>query len=219
MNILITGAARGIGLALCQLYHSQGHQVWATCRTASEELLAAGVNVIENIDVCAEDATAKIKQALAGNQLDVLVNNAGYLANDSVEAIDYAELDKQWQVNAVAPLRISLGLLGSLKPQAKIAFISSIMASMSNNDMGGSYGYRMSKAALNAAGKSLAVDLKEQGISVGLLHPGWVTTALTGMTGHIGPDEVALQLAERIEQISLENSGTFWHAEGEVLPW
>lgn len=219
MNILITGAARGIGLSLVKHYLAKGHTVWAACRNASDELKATTAKVVENIDVTQADSIEQLKAGLAGNRIDVLINNAGFLANDDWQNIDYALLDQQWQVNAVAPLRVSLGLLSVLAKNAKIALVSSIMASMTKNDMGGSYGYRMSKAALNAAGKSLALDLKEQGISVGLLHPGWVTTEMTGMTGNIGPDEVAVQLAERIAGFNLENTGTFWHAEGGVLPW
>lgn len=219
MNIVITGAARGIGLSMVRHYLSQGATVYATCRTASDALIASQAVVIENIDVTQEAAVASIKAALGANKIDLLINNAGFLANDNKDNLDYALLDQQWHVNAVAPLRVSLGLLECLADNAKIALVSSIMASMTKNDMGGSYGYRMSKAALNAAGKSLAIDLKEQGIAVGLLHPGWVTTEMTGMTGTIGPDEVAVQLADRIAGFTLENSGTFWHAEGEVLPW
>lgn len=219
MNIVITGAARGIGLSMVRHYLSQGATVYATCRSASDALKASQAVVIENIDVTEETAIAKIKAALGANKIDLLINNAGFLANDNKDKLDYALLDQQWRVNAVAPLRVSLGLLECLADNAKIALVSSIMASMTKNDMGGSYGYRMSKAALNAAGKSLAIDLKEKGITVGLLHPGWVTTEMTGMTGTIGPDKVAVQLAERIADFTLENSGTFWHAEGEILPW
>ena len=93
------------------------------------------------------------------------------------------------------------------------------MGSIADNDSGGRYGYRMSKAALNAAGKSLSVDLKPRGIAVGILHPGFVQTGMTEGRGHITPAEAAGRLIQRMDELDLENTGTFWHSDGSVLPW
>ena len=93
------------------------------------------------------------------------------------------------------------------------------MGSIADNDSGGSYGYRMSKAALNSAGVSLAKDLHPHGIAVAILHPGYVRTEMTGNSGLIDVDESVTGLLKRIDELSLENSGTFWHTNGEVLPW
>ncbi|NOQ76903.1 MAG: SDR family oxidoreductase, partial [Methylococcaceae bacterium] len=90
---------------------------------------------------------------------------------------------------------------------------------MADNDSGGSYGYRMSKAAVNAAGKSLAIDLKPQGIAVAILHPGWVKTDMTGYGGLIDTHESVAGLLERMNELTLENTGGFWHINGERLPW
>ena len=100
-----------------------------------------------------------------------------------------------------------------------MALITSRMGSIADNDSGGSYGYRMSKSALNAAGKSLALDLASAGIAVGLFHPGWVSTDMTNHNGQISAEQSASMLLARIDRLNQENSGTFWHANGEVLPW
>jgi NAD(P)-dependent dehydrogenase (short-subunit alcohol dehydrogenase family) len=102
---------------------------------------------------------------------------------------------------------------------SKIANITSRMGSIADNDSGGRYGYRASKAALNAFGKSLAVDLKPRGIAVAQLHPGYVKTRMVNFGGLISPEESARGLAERIANLTLENTGSFWHSNGEELPW
>jgi NAD(P)-dependent dehydrogenase (short-subunit alcohol dehydrogenase family) len=101
----------------------------------------------------------------------------------------------------------------------KIALITSRMGSIADNGSGGYYGYRMSKAALNAAGMSMARDLRGAGIAVAILHPGFVRTDMTGGNGSVEPDQAARQLCDRIEALTLETTGTFWHANGQVLPW
>ena len=93
------------------------------------------------------------------------------------------------------------------------------MGSIADNDSGGSYGYRMSKAALNAAGASLAIDLRPRGISVAILHPGYVRTEMTGNAGLIDADESVSGLLKRIDELTPDNSGSFWHSNGDVLPW
>jgi NAD(P)-dependent dehydrogenase (short-subunit alcohol dehydrogenase family) len=93
------------------------------------------------------------------------------------------------------------------------------MGSIGDNGSGGSYGYRMSKAALNAAGVSLARDLAGAGVAVAILHPGYVRTDMTGNHGNVDAETSAAQLVDRIDALTLATSGTFWHANGEVLPW
>ncbi len=121
-------------------------------------------------------------------------------------------------MNAIGTLRLTHALLPLMKSGGKIAIITSRMGSIDDNTSGGSYGYRMSKVAVSMAGKSLSVDLKPQGISVAILHPGLVSTRMTNFTG-ISPEESAKNLLARIDELNLENTGTFWHAKGEVLPW
>ena len=133
------------------------------------------------------------------------------------EAVD--RIERQFRVNALGPLLTVHAFAETLASGAKVALITSRMGSMADNTSGGSYGYRMSKAALNAAGRSLANDLASRGIAVGLLHPGYVRTDMTGGRGDVEPAEAAARLVERIDDLSTANSGTFRHANGEELPW
>ena len=118
-----------------------------------------------------------------------------------------------------APLLLTHTLLPNLDAGAKIALITSRMGSIADNGSGSYYGYRMSKAALNAAGKSLALDLQQRGIAVAILHPGMVSTRMINFQGDVEPKDAAIGLAHRIEELNLKNSGSFWHANGESLRW
>ncbi|MFZ9951300.1 MAG: SDR family oxidoreductase, partial [Vulcanococcus sp.] len=118
------------------------------------------------------------------------------------------------------PLQLAQALLPQLRNGSKLALMTSRMGSIDDNSSGGSYGYRMSKVALNMAGKSLAIDLKPRGIAVAILHPGLVRTRMVAFNPQgISPEQAVRGLLERIDGLSLETSGTFWHANGEVLPW
>ncbi len=218
-TVLITGANRGIGLALAKAYQNKGYQVTAACRRSSEALDAIGVQIIEGIDVALPDAAHWLKDALHDTHLDLLINNAGILRDEQLGQLDFTSIEQQINVNAVAPLRITEALLSKLVPGSKVAFITSRMGSIADNTSGGRYGYRMSKCALNSAAVSLAHDLSPRDISVALLHPGLVGTEMIGGHGNITPDEAASQLSQRIDELEPSNSGTFWHANGEILPW
>lgn len=216
---LITGANRGIGLELCKQLEAKGFDVIGACRNSSPELDALGIRVETGVDVTSDDAVQKLAKKLDGVTIDLLVQNAGILSSESLDDLDFDRIRKQFEVNAIGPLRVTKALLPKLGKGAKIALITSRMGSIADNGSGGMYGYRMSKAALNMAGSSLALDLKDRGIAVALLHPGFVRTRMTGHNGTIGPDESAKGLIERIEGMTLDNSGSFWHANGDELPW
>ncbi|MBD3897625.1 SDR family oxidoreductase [Halomonas sp. ML-15] len=218
-TVLITGANRGVGLALAQHYHREGWQVIGVCRSASAELAEVAERVIEGIDVTREADVAGLAESLDGTRLDLLINNAGLLRDEQLGAIDFDTIREQMEINAYAPLRVAEALLPCLGEGSKIANITSRMGSIADNDSGGRYGYRASKAALNAFGKSLAVDLAPRGIAVVQLHPGYVQTRMVNFGGLISPDEAAAGIAARIEALSLETSGSFWHSNGEPLPW
>ncbi|NQZ56675.1 MAG: SDR family oxidoreductase [Lentisphaeraceae bacterium] len=218
-NVVLTGANRGIGLALVQQYLADDYQVWATCRQTSSELTQTQARVIEDIDLSTVDFPKKLQAALKGVQIDLLINNAGIFQNEMLGNIDYEALQKQFTVNAIAPLKVTEALLPQLNTNAKIALITSRMGSIGDNTSGGYYGYRMSKTALNSAGQSLAQDLKEQGISLAILHPGFVQTDMVGHQGDISTETAATRLKQVIENLSLENTGTFWHSNGSELPW
>ena len=168
---------------------------------------------------CDAQALAQLADTLGGKSIDLLINNAGIFLNETLGKIDYDNIQQQFLINAEAPLRVTEALLGNLNTGAKIAFITSRMGSIADNGSGGYYGYRMSKAALNAAAMSLARDLKPRGIAVAILHPGFVQTAMVNFGGDISADESAQRLRQRIEGLTLDNSGTFWHSNGDVLPW
>jgi NAD(P)-dependent dehydrogenase (short-subunit alcohol dehydrogenase family) len=218
-NVVITGANRGIGLELCRVLVSRGDSVTALCRAPSAELQALPVTIHDGFDVTDAAAVAGFARAPTPNSIDLLINNAGILSSQSLENMDFDSMRRQFEVNALGPLRVTHALLQALRNGAKIALITSRMGSIADNDSGGSYGYRMSKAALNIAGKSLAIDLESRGIAVAILHPGYVRTDMTSHSGLIDPEESAAGLIERIDELTLETSGSFWHTNGELLPW
>jgi NAD(P)-dependent dehydrogenase (short-subunit alcohol dehydrogenase family) len=216
---LITGANRGIGFSLAKLLKNRGDTVVAACRRGTPELTALGVEVADGVDVTSDKSLNILAEKLKGRSLDVLINNAGLLSHERLEDLDFAAIQKQMEVNAYGPLRVTQKLSGLLKQGSKVALITSRMGSIADNTSGGAYGYRMSKAALNAAGKSLAHDLASRGVSVAILHPGYVKTEMTNHHGSVEPDDAAAALLERIAELSLATTGTFWHANGSVLPW
>jgi len=218
-HVVITGANRGIGLELARHYQAEGWRVTGTCRATSPELEKVASQVFDGIDVTSQKSIERLVTALHGQTIDLLINNAGLMQDDNLGGIDLDSLRLQMETNAFAPLRISEALLPNLQAGSKIANITSRMGSIADNDSGGRYGYRASKAAFNALGRSMAIDLKERGISVAQLHPGFVKTRMVNFGGLITPEESVAGLAAIIEALNLENSGKFWHSNSEELPW
>jgi NAD(P)-dependent dehydrogenase (short-subunit alcohol dehydrogenase family) len=218
-HVVITGANRGIGLELAQHYQRENWRVTGVCRESSAELDAVADQVIRGIDVTSKQQIDKLAATLSGQTIDLLINNAGLLQDDVLGSIDYDSIRQQMEINAYAPLRICEALLPNLQAGSKIANITSRMGSIADNDSGGRYGYRASKAALNAFGKSLAVDLQPRGIAVAQLHPGYVKTRMVNFGGLITTRESVEGLVKLIDKLNLENSGSFWHSNGEELPW
>ncbi len=221
-TILVTGANRGIGLALAKQYSTRGDDVIGVCRESSDALTATGARVEVGVDVTDGVALAALAQRLGEKRIDVLICNAGILSKESLGDIDedgFERMRRQFEVNALGPLRTVQALSGHLAKGAKVGIVTSRMASVSDNGSGGYYGYRASKAAVNAIGKSLALDLKDRGIAVILLHPGYVATEMVGGSGDISPDAAAAQLVERLDELTLAQTGSFRHAKGGELPW
>lgn len=226
-NVVITGANRGIGLELAKHYRELDYTVIGICRETSEELDEVADMVISDIDVRSEDSIAMVAEVLAstlissdsGQKIDILINNAGVFMNETLEDMNFDSIQTQLEINAIAPLRVTYAFQSMLWEGSKVAMITSRMGSVSDNGSGAYYGYRASKAALNALGKSLAIDLKPKGIAVALLHPGFVQTRMVGFNGDITPVQAAAGLAQRIEELNLDNTGSFWHSNGELLPW
>lgn len=217
--IFVTGASRGIGLALCALHAARGDHVFAAVRQPSAALQALPVSILDGVDMLDPASIAALPARLADVRLDRLMLNAGALGEETLGSLDAVSIQRQFEVNALGPLRTVDALRGRLAPRAKIGLVTSRMGSIQDNASGGYYGYRMSKAALNAAGRSLAHDLRPLGASVFLLHPGFVRTAMTGGQGDRSPEEAAAMLAARMDALGPEDSGSFWHANGTPLPW
>ncbi len=219
-NYLITGANRGIGLELVRQLKDRGEDIIATCRSSSSELNSLSVRVENDIDITSGDSVIKLREKLKDTKVDVLIQNAGIAEFNSLSNLDPQSIVNQFEVNALSPLCFVHTMLSHLSKYSKIILISSRMGSIEDNTSGGSYGYRMSKVALCMAGKSLSIDLKPKNISVAILHPGLVSTRMTGFTSNgIQPKESVKGLIKRIDELTLENTGTFWHSNGEILPW
>ncbi len=217
---LVVGANRGIGLEICRQLQGRGEQVIAACRTPGADLAGLGATVISDIDVAHPDSARRLAEKLRGVELDWLVHNAGILTSETLEDLDFARILTQFEVNTLGPLRVIHALLdaGNLKAGSKIGIVSSRVGSLGDNASGGNYGYRISKAAVNMAGVNLAHDLRPREIPLILLHPGLVATEMTGGRG-VEPAIAAGGIIERMDELSLENTGTFRHAEGYQLPW
>lgn len=217
-TVLVTGANRGIGLELCRQLADRGDDVIAVCRSATDELHNIAVHVVDGIDVSDGDSIARLAEELESRSIDVLINNAGILRGETFGNIDYDLMLEQYRVNALGPLRVTEALSDNLDRGAKVVIVTSRVGSIEDNGSGGNYGYRASKTAVNQIGMNLKHEFAGRGIAVALLHPGLVATEMTRGTG-IDPAQAARGLIERIDELTLETSGGFWHAEGYRLPW
>ena len=226
--VLVTGAERGIGNALCRAFHARGDTVVATCLEESDELRALGARVEPGVDVTSDEAVRGLAWRLAdtGTDLDLLINNAGIAEQDTLGALDYDAIRRQLEVNALGPLRVTEALLGRLKPGSTVAFVTSRIGSLGDNRSGGLYGYRISKCAANMVAVNLAHDLAKKGIAAVVLHPGMVATGMTfdDERHEARPaEEAAAALIERIDRVEPAEPGTqpaFWHApERTIIPW
>ncbi|MCF6288246.1 MAG: SDR family oxidoreductase [Proteobacteria bacterium] len=215
---LITGANRGIGLELAKQLQAKDYKVIATCRQSSPELEQLNCQIESQVDVTDSKSIQLLADKLTDTKIDLLINNAGFMHSMSLDKLDFDAMRMQYEINTLGPLRVTASLLPNMHKGSKIAIITSRMGSIADGT-GSQYGYRMSKAAVNMVGNSLAKDLKAQKIAVALLHPGYVRTDMTGNQGFIDTDESARGLIQRIAELNMENTGSFWHANGSLLPW
>lgn len=219
---LVTGANRGIGFALTRALLKRGSEVIAVCRGRSTELDALEARIEADVDCRDRAALDRLSDELGDTRIDLLLVNAGVLARDRFDDLDsdaFERIRLQFEVNALGSLQTVVALARHLGQGSKVGLVSSRMGSIADNGSGGQYGYRMSKAALNAAGRSLALDLAPRGIGVFLLHPGFVRTDMTGAQGDIDAADAAERLLDRLQALTLTDSGGFFHANGEPLPW
>jgi NAD(P)-dependent dehydrogenase (short-subunit alcohol dehydrogenase family) len=231
-TIFITGTNRGLGLEFVKQYLEAGWRVIACCRDpenspALKKLHSQTTNhqlVLHKLDVTNTQQSDALKTDFAElESIDVVLNNAGVYGPKNVP---FGEINSQgwldtFTVNTIAPLLITQALLEHVeKSKLKLVVnISSIMGSVESNTEGGHYIYRSSKAGLNALTKSMAVDLKEKGITVVSFHPGWVKTDMGGSRAPIEPEESVRGMKKIIDNLSLQQSGSFLSYDGTHLPW
>lgn len=221
MNIFITGANSGIGLELARIYtESAENKVYALCRQTSDELDALdNLTVLTGLELTDHLSIDRVLAQVSDVDVDLLINCAGIFSNSFVRELNYEDMQQQFAINAVGPLKISTSLLGQMTKGSKVIMLTSRMGSIEDNTSGGYYAYRMSKVALNMGAVSLAQDLAELGIVVGIVHPGFVKTKMTGFNGDVSPEQSAEAIVARITDFNAENSGSFVHAQGQALPW
>eukprot|EP00408_Alexandrium_pacificum_P017470 CAMPEP_0171206014 /NCGR_PEP_ID=MMETSP0790-20130122/26844_1 /TAXON_ID=2925 /ORGANISM="Alexandrium catenella, Strain OF101" /LENGTH=229 /DNA_ID=CAMNT_0011671545 /DNA_START=74 /DNA_END=763 /DNA_ORIENTATION=- len=225
---VVTGANRGIGLELCTQLVASGASVLAACRKTSPELQASGVQVVEGVDVTKPDSLAALASACEGKTVGVLINNAGFLTVESLDDMNFGNILKQFEVNAIGPLAVTWKLRPFLASGSKVAIVSAAFGSIAGNAGAPPlYGYKMSKAAVNMAGMQLAQDFKKDGIAVGLYHPGLVETDMTaglgvkaGENGNVDTKAAAEGLLKHIGLLDVSSTACFINAiTGDKLPW
>lgn len=221
-RVLITGCNRGIGLALLNSCLARDHHVYALCRDTSNLPQHDALTAFEDIDVTSLLDLQTVADEVGDAPPDMVFSNAGTLSRQMLSLIDeeaIMAIQRQFDVNAVSQIRLASAFAPIMKPGSKLGIVSSRMGSVEDNTSGGHYGYRMSKAAANIAGKSLSVDLKDQGIAVYLLHPGYVQTDMTKHQGELLPKQTATMMLDLVESFDMTQTGQFWHVKGEQLPW
>jgi NAD(P)-dependent dehydrogenase (short-subunit alcohol dehydrogenase family) len=229
-SILITGANRGLGLGFADYYTKQGWRVFACCRipetaSALQALAAAHSNLtLHSLDVGDFSHIEQLAATLQNETVDVLLANAGVYSdkkNHGFDYLDYAAWEHTLRINTLAPVKLAEAFLPHLlkSPHPLIVPLSSLMGSMADNGSGGSLPYRSSKAALNAAMKSLALDLRPQNIGVLILHPGWVKTEMGGEQAPTLIEESIAGMVQVIANFSMAETGCFIDFKGKQLPW
>ena len=222
-TILVTGANRGIGLALARTFHEHGFSVIATARKPNEalELKTIGVEVM-SLDITEPASIGALKAELAGRPIDILLNNAGIKGHTAtaLDELDIERLKATFDVNSLGALRVIQALMPNLKigTQKTVVNMSSRMGSIADNT-GGAIGYRASKGALNNFNKSLSIEFSEQGFIFVVLHPGWVRTDMTSDRATYSTDESAEALFRVITELSQSDNGRFYDLHGGLIAW
>jgi NAD(P)-dependent dehydrogenase (short-subunit alcohol dehydrogenase family) len=237
-TVLVTGAGRGLGLEFVRQYAADGWTVIATARDPARHaelqalvVAAAGRIRVHALDVADRAAIDALAVSLAGNAIDVLINNAGTMGREGYAGSgmqaqrfghsNYEDWLQTFAVNALGPMKMAEAFADHVaaSQQKKIVALSSLVASIGSNNLGGLYAYRSSKAALNAILKSMALDLMRRGIIVTPLHPGWAATDIGGPNAPMRPQHSVAGLRHVIEGLTREKSGRFWQWDGKELPW
>ncbi len=229
MRIVITGASRGIGRELTRRYLERGDHVDAAVRNPASagELAALGERAggrlrIFACDVASDTSVRAFAAALGDVTVDVLVNNAGVMGKwQALTDLDYVDMAQTFDTNALGPLRVTAALLPHLRRGSvrKVVNMSSRMGSIGDNTSGGAYAYRMSKAALNMACKSMSLDLGSEGFTAVVLHPDWVKTDMGGPDAPTSVEEAVAGIVTLVDRLGPADTGGFFHYRGETIPW
>lgn len=228
-TIVITGANRGIGLALVQAFLQAGDHVIAACRAPDEATVLAALRKagqsLEILPLEATDASSigRFAAELRGRRLDVLINNAGVMGGPHQELhdMDYDAWLQTFEINTLAPFHLSVRLLDGLQraPRPRIVTLSSQMGAFGRELGSGRYAYRSSKTAVSKVMQVLANELRPRGVIVCPVHPGWVKTDMGGASAEISAEESAAGLHRLIDGLTLEQSGRFWTWDGREHVW
>lgn len=223
-NILITGANRGIGLKFAEIL-SANNNIYATARdiTNADDLKKFDNTELLELDLLNKDSIKSFCSELKDIPLDMIINNAGIFQDEQMEEtiLDPELWLDEIMINAIGPVVLSQKLKENIMSgnDKKIIFISSQMGSIDDNYSGGYYFYRTSKSALNSAAKSLSIDWKADGISVLMLHPGWVRTDMGGSNAKLDIDTSVRKMLDVINSLDMGKTGTFLNYEGKKLEW
>ncbi|CAG8908485.1 unnamed protein product [Penicillium egyptiacum] len=227
-NVLILGATRGLGASLRTLYSAKTTtHVFATSRSSNPEP-SPGVTWLTGIDISQPDVGRKLVSQLPPTELSTVIVNAGYFGFETFDSPDWEKQVQMYTTSAIGPVFVvhSLVKAGLLHQGSKVIFVSSESGSITlrhEKEGGGNFGHHASKAALNMVGKLLSLDLKPQGIAVGLVHPGFMRTEMTKSVGFdkfwdaggaVTPDEAAKTLASFIEGFDISKTGEYWAPRG-----
>jgi NAD(P)-dependent dehydrogenase (short-subunit alcohol dehydrogenase family) len=231
-RIVVTGASRGIGLELVRQAVERGDRVFALARDPEgsaglQELMAKHPEALHAVacDVADDRSVEASRDAVAKawEGVDLLVNNAGVKGTypTPLVELDWRELHEVFEINAVAPLRVTRAFLPLLRRGAgpKVLQLSTLMGSIADNSSGGAYAYRMSKAALNMATRNLGHELGREGITCLAIHPGWVQTDMGGSRAPLPVRDAVAAMLAAIDGVGVERNGAFVDREGKPLPW
>jgi NAD(P)-dependent dehydrogenase (short-subunit alcohol dehydrogenase family) len=228
---LVTGANKGIGLGLCHELAADGWEVIATCRRASPELDALGVEVVEGVDVTEPRSADRIRDAVGGGTVDLVGVNAGTNLSfdlDRIDDLDLGLVEEELRINTLGAARTTLAVLPNLTAGSKVMFVSSGVVAPARQGSG-NLGYAVSKTALNAFGRGLAHEVRDRGIVVVIVTPGQTDTDTLRRVNDSGrslpapgsvprdPFDSARNLLGIAERATLESSGTFWGPDGNVI--
>ncbi len=229
MQYVITGANRGIGLEFVEQLLERGNHIIATARqpARADELQSLAKSYRDQLEIARLDVTEKdtidaLVELVGDRGVDVLINNgATMIGAGPIDDLNEQALFDSFDVNTVGPLRVSSALLPALErsDQPKIVNVTSKMGSIADNGSGGSYAYRISKAALNMATRSMAIDLEPRGIVAFVIHPGWVRTRMGGQNALIDTETSVTNMLRIIDEADRSTAGTFQEWNGNVIPW